>query len=196
MADNILEVCKELDSLTIRALELMEEQIKCKLKIEETMKTSCLDLAKARYIMGNRSVSYLQLPTEESDDVAALRTVTSSVETKGNLERTVFELHAVNLVEEKPQKHEQETNVRQRSGGKDKDTSHSKSEENGIVNPTDPIKWFGYLVPQNLRQAQKGFQSALDLVIQSANIQSELEATCNRCEKLVELKSNLTVCKS
>jgi hypothetical protein len=201
MSDDILEVCRELDDLMIHTLDLMEEQIKCKLKLQETMKSSCLNLAKARYIMGHNSISSLQLPTEESAEFVALRTVASSVETKNNLEHMVFELRTVEPQKISPT--EQEENSIRRKAGKEEsenkgkeDLNHKESEENGIVIATDPIKWFGYLVPQNLRQAQKGFHAALEVAVHSANIQSELEATYKRCDKLLKLKTALIASKS
>ncbi|XP_021924870.1 coiled-coil domain-containing protein 115 isoform X2 [Zootermopsis nevadensis] len=196
MNHDILEVCKELDGLMIRALELMEEQIKCKLKLQEIMKSGCLELAKTRYIMGNHNVSYLQLPTEGSAEITALRTVASSVETKNNLEHMIFELHTLSP-QKKSQGKQEENNLRNRADKDDDerkeadDLNHKKGEQNGSVPASDPIKWFGYLVPQNLRQAQKGFHMALELVVQSANIQSELEATCKRYDKLLKLKTNI-----
>lgn len=197
MSDDILEVCRELDDLMIHALDLMEEQIKCKLKLQETMKSSCLNLAKARYIMGHNSISSLQLPTEESAEIAAQRTVASSVETKKNFEYMVFELHTINPAKISSGAQEEENSIRRKvsKGGSEstgkEDLNHKKSEEKGIVVAADPIKWFGYLVPQNLRQAQKGFHATLELVVQSANIQSELEATHKRCDKLLKLKTAL-----
>jgi hypothetical protein len=73
---------------------------------------------------------------------------------------------------------------------------YKKGEDNGIVTATDPIKWFGYLVPQNLRRAQKGFHTALELVVQNATIQSELNATCNRYDKLLKLKTAVAATES
>jgi len=202
MTNDVLEVCRELDDLMIRALELMEEHIQCKLKLQEIMKSSCLDLAKARYIMGTHNVSYLQLPTKESAEIRALRTVTASVETGKNLEHTVFKLCTVNPENVLSKKQEEEGSLRKRTGKDEEkykerdDLSPKKCEGNGFVTATDPIKWFGCLVPQNLRQAQKGFHTALEVVIQSANIQSELETTCKKVEKLLKLKAGLTTGKS
>ncbi|KDR16754.1 hypothetical protein L798_09282 [Zootermopsis nevadensis] len=122
MNHDILEVCKELDGLMIRALELMEEQIKCKLKLQEIMKSGCLELAKTRYIMGNHNVSYLQLPTEGSAEITALRTVASSVETKNNLEHMIFELHTLSP-QKKSQGKQEENNLRNRA---DKDDDERK----------------------------------------------------------------------
>jgi len=202
MTSDILEVCRELDDLMIRALELMEEHIQCKLKLQEIMKSSCLDLAKARYIMGTHNVSYLQLPTKESAEIRALRTVTVSVETGKNLEHTVFKLCTLNPENVLSEKQEEEGSLRKRTGKDEEkckerdDLSPKKCEGNGFVTATDPIKWFGCLVPQNLRQAQKGFQTALEVVIESANVQSELETTCKKVEKLLKLKAGLAAGKS
>lgn len=202
MTSDILEVCSELDDLMIRTLELMEKCIQCKLKLQEIMKSSCLDLAKARYIMGTHNVSYLQLPTEESAEIRALRTVSVSVETGKNLEHTVFKLCAVNPENVSSEKQEEEGSLRKRAGKDEEkckerdDLSPKKCEGNGFVTAADPIKWFGCLVPQNLRQAQKGFHTALEAVIECANIQSELETTRKKVEKLLKLKAGLTAGKS
>ncbi|PSN39621.1 hypothetical protein C0J52_13802 [Blattella germanica] len=179
MGDSLPADCKELDLLTMHILDLMEEYIKCKMRMEDMVKASCLDLAKARYIMGNHSVSQLQLPTEESDNVTASTTVVSKDENKRKVECKVFRLQK-----------EGETDkggVRQRTTEQDS----TKGEKNGTV--SDPLKWFGYLVPQNLRQAQKGFKNVLELVMECANIQSELEASRKKCN---ELKKKLVVSES
>lgn len=202
MTSDILEVCRELDCLMIRTLELMEEQIQCKLKLQEIMKSSCLDLAKARYIMGTHNVSYLQLPTKESAEIRALRTVNVSVEIGKNLEHTVFKLCTVNPENVLSEKQEEEGGPRKRIGKDEEkcnerdDISPKKCDGNGYVTATDPIKWFGCLVPQNLRQAQKGFHTALEVVIESVNIQSELETTRKKFENLLKLKAGLTDGKS
>ena len=165
------------------------------------MKSSFLDLAKARYIMGTNNVSYLQLPTEESTEITALRTVTSSVETGKNLDYIVFKLCNVNPESVLQGKEGDESCFRKRAGKDENkckerdDLNPKKCDKNGFVSAADPIKWFGYLVPQNLRQAQKGFHTALEFVIQSANIQAELEATCKKFENLLKLKTSLRAVK-
>merc|ERR1712098_276769 len=44
----------------------------------------------------------------------------------------------------------------------------------------DPIKWFGVLSPPSLRQSQTCFKSAIELAIDCANIQSEIQGVINR----------------
>lgn len=46
----------------------------------------------------------------------------------------------------------------------------------------DPIKWFGVLVPQSLRNAQKRFQAALQLSGKCANVRSEIISVTNKLE--------------
>ncbi|XP_063242585.1 coiled-coil domain-containing protein 115-like [Bacillus rossius redtenbacheri] len=60
-------VCRQLDVLAVEVLELMQEQLRVKAQLSEAMKDGCLNLAKARYISGNTSISTLQLPCGEQD---------------------------------------------------------------------------------------------------------------------------------
>lgn len=161
------DTASELDDLAIRMLELMNEYIEIKLMLEKAIRSGCLDLAKARYIMGNNSVSALQLPVEETSSLA---TVTASVDDHNKrtfqLQRTI-----------PPTKTKQDT-------------------ENGPRSQSqDPLKWFGVLVPQNLRQGQAWFQKALDLVIQCANIKEELENCQYKYKKLLKVNNDTNSCE-
>lgn len=52
----------------------------------------------------------------------------------------------------------------------------------------DPIKWFGVLVPQSLRTAQKRFQESLYIAIRAANIQAEITSVVDKLQSLYFLK--------
>lgn len=52
----------------------------------------------------------------------------------------------------------------------------------------DPIKWFGILVPQSLRIAQKRFQESLYLIVRAANIQAEITSVVDKLQSLYFLK--------
>lgn len=56
----------------------------------------------------------------------------------------------------------------------------------------DPIKWFGVLVPQNLRNAQKRFQAVLQISAKCANICTQILATEKKIEKLKTTKIELS----
>lgn len=59
--------------------------------------------------------------------------------------------------------------------------SHSVNKETDHV---DPITWFGILVPQSLRTARERYAKALELSIQSANIEQRLKKNCELIKKL------------
>lgn len=53
----------------------------------------------------------------------------------------------------------------------------------------DPIKWFGVLVPQSLRIAQKRFQESLYLAARAANVQAEINSVIDKLQSLYFLKN-------
>lgn len=57
--------------------------------------------------------------------------------------------------------------------------------------PKDPIKWFGVLVPQNLKNSQKRFQESIYLATKVANIQAELISILSKLETLHIQKDSL-----
>lgn len=77
------EVKKELqDKLLIHLLDLIEQSVLCKMNIEATTNAGQLLLAKSRYIQGPHTVSISQLPTENTNDFNALKTV---IKTEGEI---------------------------------------------------------------------------------------------------------------
>ncbi|XP_037036876.1 coiled-coil domain-containing protein 115 [Bradysia coprophila] len=63
------------DKLTIEMLDLIEQQVKCKMNISNLIAQGQIQIAKTRYTQGTRTVSTSQLPTENSQEFKALRTV-------------------------------------------------------------------------------------------------------------------------
>lgn len=52
----------------------------------------------------------------------------------------------------------------------------------------EPINWFGILVPQSLKTARDRYENAIELVIESANVQQRLKKNCQLLEKLKSIK--------
>lgn len=63
------------DKLLLQMLDLVEQSVVCKMDIESTTNSGQLLLAKSRYIQGPQTVSKSQLPTENSNDFYALKTI-------------------------------------------------------------------------------------------------------------------------
>lgn len=150
----------KLDDLGLRALQLMQQVVQEKMKLQEHIKTGSINLAKSRYIMGNRQVSISQLPTEDSEPFRALRKVERSVSQENGINTNVFSP----LVNEPLKKQKSDK------------PSEMEESESGTRTSYDPLHWFGVLVPQNLRIAQDSFKKAVDLSVQIANLQMQLEA--------------------
>lgn len=150
-----------LDILGLKALKLMQDIVKLKMELQEHMKVGSINLAKSRYIMGNRNVSSSQLPTEDSTPFRSLCTVERSTSMRNGIEAPSFVLQV-----HEPQK---------------KQMAEKKNELQDCINNScssnDPLHWFGVLVPQNLRVAQEAFKKAIHLSIEVANLQALLEAT-------------------
>lgn len=66
-----------------------------------------------------------------------------------------------------------------------------KKSSNEMDGPSDPIKWFGVLVPQNLKNSQKRFQESVYLATKIANIQVQLVSVFSKLKTLYIQKNNL-----
>ncbi|XP_029162790.1 coiled-coil domain-containing protein 115 [Nylanderia fulva] len=66
-----------------------------------------------------------------------------------------------------------------------------KKSNNEADGPRDPVKWFGVLVPQNLRNSQKRFQASVYLSAKIANVQAELNSVLSKLKTLQIQKDNL-----
>lgn len=150
-----------LDILSLKVLQLMQQIVKQKLKLQELIKEGSINLAKSRYIMGNRNVSSSQLPTEDSAPFTAFCKVEQSTINVNGVEAPTFK-----PVVEAPQK--------KQNRNKTMDEQQDCSQESRLS--SDPLQWFGVLVPQNLRTAQEFFKKAINLSVEIVNLEVQLEA--------------------
>lgn len=140
------ECCKQLDDLTIQQIDLLEEQLILASKLESVMKTGFIEMAKSRYIKGEKYVSILQLPGDESC-IQPLACVKHNSQNRLLLER----------------------------------------DEQG----KNPLSWFGVLVPNSLRESQKAFQAALDIVVHLVNARIQWLDTLNNAQNVKESKQKI-----
>ncbi|CAH1402509.1 unnamed protein product [Nezara viridula] len=180
--EELTTIMKDLDDMAMRMLQLMKEYIDVKRTLEEFIKSGALHLAKSRYIMGNRTVSALQLPAEDSNEFTALAKVLS---VKDSSDEIIFDLNRLSLSDFSK-------NVKSRHPKPDKSGSEETNDLNNCIQ--DPLKWFGVLVPQNMRQAQSSFSKALEYVIQATNLQLEMarlkvnyESKLDKKKKILDL---------
>ena len=178
------EVNDELDSLSYQLLVLSQDLIQVKLQLEEQSKLGFIGLAQSRKLMGgSNSVSHLQIPSEDSTDFIA-RFKTKKEEQKcysgdatfdyfslqdGNIDQLVEELDS-DLV----------LNQRKKQDDTKETEANSCNTKKNLPEAKDPIKWFGVLVPNSLRQTQGAFVKALELSVDCANIQNQIKSTIER----------------
>ncbi|XP_005808695.1 coiled-coil domain-containing protein 115 [Xiphophorus maculatus] len=165
-------------------LELLEGKRKT---LNSLIEQGWFSISKARYSMGNKQVSALQFANEmeplvsvhvrtlENDEVEFCAVRSSR---KCNDE---FVKEPTSIEDIGPQ----EEGIRRRKNTKsdvaEKKTSEDISSEKAPeVNPgrkrdhnpqQDPLKWFGILVPQSLKQAQSSFKQVIELSAEIAALQ-------------------------
>lgn len=100
MAEEMDTVCELLDKLYINMLDLIEQDVQSKINIEKVTNDGQLNLAKARYIKGPSTVSFAQLPTEDSKECNALQQTMPST-SKSYLNEEKLELHTNEIDKEK-----------------------------------------------------------------------------------------------
>lgn len=152
------EICENLDKLTMKSLELMEEKISANIEMETILRDGHIELAKARYIRGKESIGRLQIPTEdeEIESLFELETIKSN-----EMDIPVFDISL----------------------------RKSSNTEKAIPNP---IKRFGVLVPQNLKNAQKRFQESLFIAAKIANVSAQILNNENEFQSLMKEKQELS----
>lgn len=65
--EKVQKLCDDLDELTLKQVDLLDEQLVLISKLEGHLSSGFINLAKSRYIRGERSVSLTQIPGEDSD---------------------------------------------------------------------------------------------------------------------------------
>mmetsp|Transcript_12157 Transcript_12157/g.19071 ORF Transcript_12157/g.19071 Transcript_12157/m.19071 type:complete len:131 (-) Transcript_12157:92-484(-) len=71
----------------------------------------------------------------------------------------------------------------------DEDSELMRDSRNGFVDDTDPIRWFGVLVPQDLRNSQKTFNRSLHSVVNATRAMIEMKKHYTKYKELLAQKT-------
>ncbi|XP_076596220.1 vacuolar ATPase assembly protein VMA22 [Chaetodon auriga] len=175
-------------------LELLEEK---RATLNSLIEQGWFSMSKARYSMGNKQVSALQYASEIEPLVCVHARTLENGEVDFCTERVkekccnedgkdARSIEDIGPQEEgirrriKPNKDitEKEANKEASSEKAPEVTPVRKSEQNP---QQDPLKWFGILVPQSLKQAQSSFRQVIELSAEIAALQT---AVLNTREEL------------
>ncbi|KAJ6655306.1 hypothetical protein lerEdw1_005498 [Lerista edwardsae] len=193
----ISELCEELDQLTLHLFDALEMLQAKRDVFNDLVEQGWFSLSKSRYAMGNKSVSALQY----GHQMTSLVQVNTSKKEKDQMEFQLVseDTGASGQRGENPPMLEEigpnEQVLRRRKGpGKTEDLVQPQDVPSkpavGVVKQ-DPLTWFGILVPQSLRQAQKSFQKGIQLAAEIASLQSDIEATRRQYRTLLRKKCHL-----
>ncbi|XP_016300485.1 coiled-coil domain-containing protein 115-like isoform X1 [Sinocyclocheilus anshuiensis] len=180
-------------------LEALEEK---RHKLNSLIEEGWFSIAKARYSMGNKQVSALQYASEMEPLVYVETSVLEGGTAELKCERkenkteelksdTIEDIGAketvsglrrrINAIQKGVKEEEQET-----------DPQVKTKAESSTPEQRDPLKWFGILVPQNLKQAQSAFKEVITLSAEIASLQSAILATRKEMQAQMKEKQQKT----
>ncbi|XP_062522488.1 coiled-coil domain-containing protein 115-like [Corticium candelabrum] len=191
-------VVDRLDSIALELLDVLVAIHLCRKGAHKLLENGHLSLSQARYSRGVKSVSSLQFPSEMS------AAATTSVHNDENgiqimLHQMTTESVTLtpNLTESDPPT--EDTQLRHRKGHAKEtrvETVSAKKEakkEEKVARATysDPLKWFGVLVPLSLRSAKKSFSEGVEMIVELANLQIKLECLRTEYGQLLKKKAEM-----
>ncbi|XP_043080527.1 coiled-coil domain-containing protein 115 [Puntigrus tetrazona] len=181
--------------LFMEQLEALEEK---RHRLNSLIEEGWFSIAKARYSMGNKQVSALQYASE----MEALVHVKTSVLEDGTAEfkcerkenkTEELENNTIEDIGAKETGLRRRINTKQNGVKEEQETGPQvkRKEESSAPEHRDPLKWFGILVPQNLKQAQSAFKEVITLSAEIASLQSSILATRKEMQaKMKEKQEN------
>ncbi|KAK7132153.1 hypothetical protein R3I93_018646 [Phoxinus phoxinus] len=195
-ADQHLRLDEQL-LLFMDQLEALEEK---RHKLNSLIEEGWFSIAKTRYSMGNKQVSALQYASEMEPlvHVEASLLEGGTAEFKCERRQNKTEEMKKNTVEDIGVN---ETGLRRRINTKQKGVKEEEEEtdpqvktkaESSTPEHREPLKWFGILVPQSLKQAQSAFKEVITLSAEIASLQSAILATRKEMQAQVKDKQEKT----
>ena len=135
--------------------------------------------------MGAHAVSGLQLPSPESDETFDAGIHLKSKECLRTETSVRFKYLSI---DDDDDDENDKPRVQQR---KKKDEGEEEDKVQEVKKGHDPIKWFGVLVPQTLRQAQASFKRAAEVAVEAHNVQAEIAGVVARQKFLERTKGKM-----
>lgn len=185
-------------------LELLEEK---RAALNSLIEQGWFSISKARYSMGNKHVSALQYASEIEPLVCVHARTLDSGEVDFCSERVKqkcsneAEKDAKSIEDIGPQEEGVRRRIKPKKDTTEKEASEEASSEKAPeVTPVrkieqnpqqDPLKWFGILVPQSLKQAQSSFRQVIELSAEIATLQIAVLNTRQELQHSMKNKHSL-----
>ncbi|XP_069503673.1 coiled-coil domain-containing protein 115 [Ambystoma mexicanum] len=209
----LADVCEELDRLLLHMMSELESLQSKRQSLNDLVEQGWFSLSQSRYAMGNKGVSSLQyghqmeplvrVSTSANEDGSChfQMVCTESGKSDGPDSPEVPRLEEIGPKDQglrrrkAPMKTDEPTPPEKLPASEVELASAEKADKikgaDGLVSPQDPLKWFGILVPQSLKHAQNSFRQGVTLASEVAELQSSIEATRTKYQKLLLKKQQL-----
>ncbi|XP_043540614.1 coiled-coil domain-containing protein 115 [Chiloscyllium plagiosum] len=206
-------LCESLDRRLLRYLRDVEGLAERRGRLERRMEQGWFSLSKARYSMGNKWVTSLQygpqmVPLARVDvslnedghrSFKVERVDSGELTSAGGVEedqKEVLEVGAQGQVRRRKARWGAQEGQQLKSEGEPASDSQASEEKpavraGGRQSSQDPLRWFGVLVPQSLRDAQAAFREVMELVAEVATLQSRLVSAKAEYQALLRQKHKL-----
>lgn len=185
-------------------LELLEEK---RAALNSLIEQGWFSISKARYSMGNKHVSALQYASEIEPLVCVHARTLDSGEVDFCSERVKQKCSneagkdAKSIEDIGPQEEGVRRRIKPKKDTTEKEASEEASSDKAPkVTPVrkieqnpqqDPLKWFGILVPQSLKQAQSSFRQVIELSAEIATLQTAVLNTRRELQHSMKNKHSL-----
>uniref|UniRef100_V9LCT6 Vacuolar ATPase assembly protein VMA22 n=1 Tax=Callorhinchus milii TaxID=7868 RepID=V9LCT6_CALMI len=195
-------VCVQLERLLLQYMDQMENLNQKQQQLNSLIEQGWFSLSKSRYAMGIKWVSSLQYGSEMVPTVRVVTRRTAEDAHSFRVERAEDgrgeerarggeEPAAPEQVRRRKPAHGAEVDVGGSRGEVRERSGEQTDSPVGRGSPRDPLKWFGILVPQSLRLAQRDFKQVVDLAAEIASLQSSVTCTQSQYRALLHLKQQL-----
>ncbi|XP_010745476.2 coiled-coil domain-containing protein 115 [Larimichthys crocea] len=177
-----------LDEKLLRFMDQLESLEEKRATLNSLIEQGWFSISKARYSMGNKQVSALQYASEIEPLVCVHARTLDNGEVDFSTERAQQKcskeagLDAKSVEDIGPQEEGIRRRIRPKKDITEKEASgEASSEKAPEITPVrkcdqnpqqDPLKWFGILVPQSLKQAQTSFKQVIELSAEIAALQT------------------------
>ncbi|KAM9785490.1 coiled-coil domain-containing protein 115 [Neosynchiropus ocellatus] len=181
-----MELSVQLDEKLLVFMEQLETLEQKRAAANSLTEQGWFCLSQARYSMGHKRVSALQFASEMEPLVRVQSRTLQDGATEWVADRRPSETGAAEVEDVGPKE-----GVRRRAGSKtpsegDPEDTQLPPRRRDSSPRQDPLKWFGILVPQTLKQAQTSFKQAIELSAQIATLQARLLKTRQELQNLLQ----------
>lgn len=207
MGLDVKEAPLHLDLKLLHLMDQLEDLEKKREKLNSLIEEGWFSISKARYSMGNKQVSALQYASEMVPLVRVHTKMLDSGEAEFQIQREELRgkdrddvpVEDVGPEEDVTMPREglrrrgtnKQSELKKDVSSGQQETSHKSKTDH--TEHQDPLKWFGILVPQSLKQAQSSFKQVIELAAEIAALQSAVLASRVELQQLMKEKQKSTI---